>query len=351
MDPETAKQILKDASPDPMGRPNYRMAELNERIDLSVIVPVYNHKTMSDKCIQSLLNQQTKYRFELILVDDGSSDGIQEIVDRYKENNENVIVIHQENTGIAGARNIGIENAHGKYLMFVDCDDLVYEDIIETLMNQAFEKDADIAMCAHELVKVRDGRTVSRLPNIYPQRNLLGYRNHDEIMNYPGLPWCKVYRRELWEKVRYFPGYWYEDNIIHSLIFTQSRGVAYVPEVKYEYYWHETNFSHVQNKKQQVKAIDSYWLLLAILERYEALSLPQDAVFYTMLLKHLSAYYYTMIDGLPEEIVDAMFVVARELLKRYQPVQKVKLPYMLRQTEIAMLRNDIELWKLCSANQ
>lgn len=347
---ETAKQILTDSSPDPKGRPCYKMVDPKKSVDLSVIVPIYNNKDMTVKCINTILDQKTRYCYELILIDDGSTDGIQNLIDTYTIQ-KNVFVIHQNNEGIAGARNTGIENSHGRYIMFIDCDDIVHEDLIDSLLNKAYSCNADIAMCAHNLVKMRDGVEISRLPNIYPKINMLGYQNEAKIMNYAGLPWGKVYRRELWEKVRFFPGYWYEDNIIHGLIFPQCRIFAYLPEIKYEYIWHDTNFSHIQNKKQNVRVIENYWLLLSILERYEELSLPQGASFYTMLLRHLSAYYYPVAKELPYEVIEAMFVVGRELVLKYRPIQTVRLPYMLKETEKAFLNNNIDLWILCSVNQ
>ena len=170
-------------------------------------------------------------------------------------------------------------------------------------------------------------------------------------MNYPGLPWGKVYKRKLFEKVRFFPGYWYEDTIIQSLIFTQCKKFVYIPEVKYEYQWHESNFSHTQGGKKQAKAIDRYWLLKAILDRYDEVGLKRDEAFYIMLLKHLSTYYYPTISSLSNDIVQAMFISARELFLKYKPASEVKLPYMLRCTEKALINKDIALWKLCSVNQ
>ena len=235
--------------------------------------------------------------------------------------------------------------------MFVDCDDAVKENIIETLLKPAKEQDLDIVMGAHDLVKKKDGMITEIIPNIYPQKNLLGYKNGDEIMNYAGLPWAKVYKRKLFEQVRFFPGYWYEDTIIQSLLFTQCESFAYMPTVIYDYSWHESNFSHTQGGKNQPKAVDRYWLLSAIAKQYEKMGLPIDAKFYTMLLKHISMYYYRTIATLPEEVIQAMFVAGRELLLKYKPDEKVKLPYMLRLTEKAVLENNIELWKLCSVNQ
>lgn len=347
---EQAMRILQRTSPKPTMKPEYSMVPLDESCLLSIIVPVYNHVDVLKRCIDSLIDQRTFFLYELILVDDGSTDGAQNLINKYDVYN-NVMIIHQENMGIAGARNTGISHARGKYIMFVDCDDYVHNDLVESLLMKAELDNADIAMCAHALVKVKDGRIISRLPNIYPQNNMLGYKNKDEIMNYPGLPWGKVYKRELFEKVRFFPGYWYEDTIIHSMIFTQCKKFAYIPEVKYEYQWHESNFSHIQGNKEQNKAVDRYWLLETIVERCDEIGIEKDAKFYTMLLKHLSAYYYPKVSGLPREVIHAMFIAGRNLLLEYKPSADVKLPYMLRLTEKAMIKKDISLWKLCSMNQ
>lgn len=350
MDENHALEILQNTYPEPETKPDYSMIPVAENCDLSIIVPVYNHIDILGRCIDSLINQKTQVSYELILVDDGSTDGAQTFIEKYNAF-KNVIIIHQSNGGIAAARNTGLCSARGKYLMFVDCDDYVHDDLVESLMCKAWEEDADIVMCAHALVKVKDGHVISRLPNIYPSVNLLGYKNGDEIMNYAGLPWAKVYKRKLFEKVRFFPGYWYEDTIIQSMVFTQCQKFLYIPEVKYEYQWHESNFSHTQGGKGQKKAVDRYWLLKAILKQCDVIGIKKDAMFYTMLLKHISAYYYPTIAGLSDDVVQAMFVAGRELLLKHKPSEEVEMPYMLGCTEKAILDKDISLWKLCSLNQ
>ena len=350
LDENTAVGLLERTSPELKTDPDYSSVDLCADLALSVIVPVYNHIDVVERCIDSIIHQKTQYCYEVLLVDDGSTDGVQNVIEKYRSH-DNVCIIHQENRGIGGARNTGLCHARGQYYMFVDCDDYVHDDLVEKLLNQAFQHDADIVMCAHALVKVKDGVVQSSLPNIYPQINMLGYSNGAEILNYAGLPWGKVYKRELFEKVRFFPGYWHEDNIIHSLIFTQCNNFVYLPEVLYEYQWHESNFSHVQGGKGHKKDVDSFWMLKAITERYELLELKQGSMFYTMLLRQVSAYYYPTVSSLSEDVIQAMFVAGRELLLKYKPAERVKLPYMLRLTEKAIINKDIALWKLCSVNQ
>ena len=346
---EDALQQISAIHPDPAKRPEASPVPVNPLLDLSIIVPVYNYVNLIEANIQSILNQKTQYTFELILVDDGSTDGARDVL-RHYEDHPKVKVIFQDNQGIAGARNTGLNHASGRYIMFVDCDDVVDCDIAETLLAKAYADDCDIVMCAHNLVKERDGKIYDTVPNVYPANNLLGYDKDAEILNYAGLPWGKVYKRELWETVRYLPGYWFEDTIIHALLFTQCRRFAYVPKICYQYRWYESNFSHVQGKSSHPKSIDTYWMLLPILKKHKELGLPQGARFETMLLKHLSAYYNSKIAGLNSKTVEALFSLACDLYDQYGGTS-CKLPYMLRVTKRALRQRDINLWKLASGYQ
>lgn len=344
---EDAHRIINEAYPHPTSQPEYDDRGVDKSIDLSVIVPVYNYADIIYDNISSVINQKTKYCFELIIVDDGSTDGAGEIIRQF-ESDDRVKIITQKNGGIAVARNTGLNHARGKYIMFVDCDDIVHDDIVETLMDEAYRGNFDMVMCAHNLVKERGGVTLDVIPNVYPDRNLLRYYNNNKIMNLAGLPWCKVYKHELWKNVRYFPGYWHEDNIIQFLIFMQQPKYKYIPKIEYEYKWYEKNFSHVQGDTANIKSIDVYWILTDIIEKYHSMGLPVNAAFYTLLLTHLSLYYYSCINQLNDELITALFELGRELYLKYKITGRVRLPYMLRQIEKAFDDNDIELWKLAS---
>lgn len=350
MNVSKAKEIVNGVYPRLDSKPVYDNKAIDSSVDLSIVVPVYNYVEIIKANIDAILNQKTRYNCELIIVDDGSTDGAGEVIKQY-ENNSKVKLIYQKNAGIGAARNTGINNAIGKYIMFVDCDDIVHDDIVETLLNKAYSNDYDMVMCAHDLSKEKNGQIFDIIPNIYPKYNLMGYKNGDKIMNLAGLPWCKVYKRELWNNVRFFPGYWYEDTIIQFLIFTQCKNYAYISKIEYEYKWYEKNFSHVQGNSANIKTIDSYWILVEILEQYKKSNLPINEQLYTLVLRHISTYYFGSINGLSEDIIEALFVLAKELYIEYKPSYKVKLPYMLRQVEKAFDNNDIELWKLASCYQ
>lgn len=111
---------------------------------LSFIVPVYNAHLYLDQCLRSLINQNIPYdNFEIICVDDGSTDGSKEILEKYAEEFNNIIVSYQVNSGVSSARNKGLKHAEGKYIWFVDADDFIAPDILEGLKKIAINTNAD----------------------------------------------------------------------------------------------------------------------------------------------------------------------------------------------------------------
>lgn len=128
-----------------------REREINTESELplvSIIVPVYQVKDYIGECVESL-RAQTYKNLEILLVDDGSTDGSGAMCDEYAVEDSRVRVIHQENQGPSAARNQGLDDARGEYVAFVDSDDAVVPDFIETLFGILNEYQADIAACAY----------------------------------------------------------------------------------------------------------------------------------------------------------------------------------------------------------
>lgn len=113
---------------------------------VSVIVPIYNVKKYLEPCIDSIL-KQTYQNLEIILVDDGASDGSEKIVDEYAKKDKRISVIHQKNSGQSRARNVGIDRARGEYISFIDGDDEVAPNFIESLLGKMNEN-VDLAVSA-----------------------------------------------------------------------------------------------------------------------------------------------------------------------------------------------------------
>lgn len=131
---------------------------------VSVIVPVHGTEEFLPACIESIRNQTYK-NIQIILVDDQSPDKCPEICDRYAREDSRIVVIHQKNKGVSGARNTGLRHTTGDYVMFVDSDDELYIDAIELLLNDADEYDADVVSAVKNVVSANCGSSCFRGTN------------------------------------------------------------------------------------------------------------------------------------------------------------------------------------------
>ena len=122
---------------------NYR----EETLDLSIIIPVYNGEKYLKECLDSIFNNKTKYEYEVIVIDDGSSDSSMKILQSYSK--DNLIIKSQTNQGAAAARNQGLDLARGEYVAFIDSDDYVSDNYIEKLVYEGKEKKADVVKCGY----------------------------------------------------------------------------------------------------------------------------------------------------------------------------------------------------------
>ena len=134
---------LEIVSPRPICHPPLHVIKNEIGIDLSIIIPVYNAQNFLGKCIDSCLGQRTEFSFEVIAVDDGSTDDSLAMLRNY-DFDHRLKVIHQKNRGHAGARNAALDVASGSYICFVDSDDFIPRDAVQRLMSRAIELDADI---------------------------------------------------------------------------------------------------------------------------------------------------------------------------------------------------------------
>lgn len=324
-------------------------SKTNPNIKCSVIVPIYNHEDVIKECLDSIFSQKCKYDFEVILVDDGSNNVTKEILKEYEKYN-NCKIIHQKNTGIAAARNTGINNAVGQYIMFVDCDDTIECDMLQKLLEEADLKKSDIVFGAYDLIKESDKKVISVKNYIYPKSFLNKRTDESNIMVLPGYPWGKIYKRSLFDNIRFLPGYWYEDSIIQFLIYRKCSSFSYVPEVFYHYKWYENNFSKTQNSRANIRGVQRYWMLLQMIKISKEIGLPEDETFYITLIRHLGIYYYSNIKDFDSPTKEAMFVLACDLAEKFQ-IKNLKMNFVEKEIEKALLKRDYTMYELACKYQ
>lgn len=215
---------------------------------ISIIIPIYNSEMYLNRCFQSLEVQSYK-NFEVILVNDGSTDNSAKICDIWANEDSRFKVIHQNNCGAAAARNRGLDIANGEYIMFVDADDYVSSDICQILMDAiSTRNDVECAICGFRYI---DDDGVIGPPQAVENREVftgLDIIKDRYILNHNWLnivvPWGKLFRREIWENLRFTEGLYYEDLDIMPYVFTKCSHVLCVPNIGYYYYQRNGSASH-----------------------------------------------------------------------------------------------------------
>lgn len=200
---------------------------------VSVIVPVYKAEKWLHRCVDSIL-AQTMEDFELLLIDDGSPDRSGEICDEYAAKDKRVKVIHQENKGSVGARNVGLSVAKGRYLAFVDSDDYIREDMLGKMVNVAEKEKLDIVWCGVEC-ELKDG-TVCSIFEVRDDVDFMIKRLFDGRIQ--GWLWNKLIRREFWNKCNVVVDERYsvlEDMLISLQLFFSNPKQGVVEEYFYVY--------------------------------------------------------------------------------------------------------------------
>ena len=168
--------------------------------EISIIVPVYNVEQYLERCIESIL-AQTFTDFELILVDDGSTDLSKNICDNYKKIDNRVRVIHKKNEGVSKARNTGINISKGKYIQFIDSDDWIENDLLENILNRIKEDNSDIVFFGFnyeneddELIKVKNCKG-NEIVYGYEQCLEKALKLYKEDLF--GYTWCKLFKSSI----------------------------------------------------------------------------------------------------------------------------------------------------------
>lgn len=207
-------------------------------LEISIIVPVYNLEDYLHKCIDSIL-AQTFTNFELILVNDGSTDRSGEICEEYASIDHRIRVIHKKNGGVASSRNAGLEVAKGEYIGFVDNDDYINEYMFETLYNNARTYSSDIVVC--DYLNVDEDRPQD-IKAFIADYQIQHYNNIDALNQlYTNnnvtfvVPWNKLYKKHLFENIKYKVGSINDDeNIAHEILY-HSHKTTYIQLGLYYY--------------------------------------------------------------------------------------------------------------------
>ncbi len=199
---------------------------------ISVIVPIYKVEAYLRRCVDSIL-AQTFTDFELFLVDDGSPDRCGDICEEYAKIDSRIRVIHKENGGLSDARNAALDVATGEYITFIDSDDWVAPNHLESMLTALQKHDADMAICNFPKV-YEDGHEEPMYCPSNTVRLLNGENIFDTILQ--PVAWNKLYKASIFRTLRYPVGKLYEDVFIYHDVLAQVNRAVYTGQGTYFYF-------------------------------------------------------------------------------------------------------------------
>lgn len=225
---------------------------------ISVIVPIYNVEDYLSKCIESVINQTYK-NLEIILVDDGSPDNCPKICDEYAQTDSRIKVVHKPNGGLSDARNAGLDIATGEYIGFIDSDDYIDEHMYEEMLSAIENADADLCICGYDRVD-DDGKIKS---SAHYNNALLSQEQAYEMLVqgnvYFIVAWNKLYKRDVFENLRFMKGRIHEDEFIMHHVYGECSKIVTLEKSYYNYLVRESSITGVvKGNLKQLDYVESY---------------------------------------------------------------------------------------------
>ena len=309
--------------------------------DLSLIIPLYNSFEFLNKCLSSCINQKTQHKYEVILVNDGSTDStLQRITEYQSAYPELFRIVDQTNQGISAARNAGLKIAQGKYIGFIDHDDYIHPNYVESLLEAGFKKDADIVKCSY--ATERNGKIIEKA-----QTKSLEFSGQSEyILRIRSYIWAGIYKRTLFSYVRFPVGYWYEDMITRILIYRQAKIIVNLGDTLYFKLQHAKCAQNLLWSNKSYKCLDQLYLAMNLIVDNQKLKLPQDRLFYLCVLSEYSNTLSCRTAGLPDKERELVFLKAGDVLRKlYRKEYTVEMDYITKIKNDALISKKYELWK------
>lgn len=291
-------------------------------MDLSIIIPVYNVEKYIRPCMESVFNQHLNNSFELILVNDGTKDNSFGVIDDLIKAHHNIIVMEQENQGLSAARNTGLSKASGKYVLFIDSDDLLVNDTLSLLLKKAQDSAAD--MIVADFIKLTD----EQIPGFHTE--ILSYVESQEKNGWDYFindfnpqecyVWRTLYRRSFLEEnhLRFIPGIYFEDVPFTTECYLKAEKCVRFPLLFYVYRQRANSIVSSVNMKKVTDFNIVLERLQALKQKYSLPTNVEQKLSDTMFSAFSSAIWYLSHD---KRLLERRNEYVEDLQKKDIPIQ------------------------------
>lgn len=218
---------------------------------ISIIIPVYKVERYLRQCLDSILCQ-TYRDLDILLIDDGSPDRSGEICEEYATKDNRIRVFHTKNNGLSSARNLGLREAKGEYIGFIDSDDWIEPNMYEILLRRLEEKGTDISICGVWKEYLGSRCDYSICDGIYDGTEAIRILIYDQISN--GV-WNRLYKKECWTSITFPENHTYEEIATSYKVILMAHSVLCVPERLYHYRMRKDSIVHTPS----IKNNKDYW--------------------------------------------------------------------------------------------
>lgn len=330
-----ASKLMNELEPKPKGISVIKNTIVESKYDLKIIIPVHNDEKYIVRCMQSIISQKNNYKVKVIVINDGSVDNSDTLLEAYKK--FGIDIYSQKKSGVSVARNNGLRELDSKYLMFIDADDSLAPDAIEKLMGTAYKYNADIVEGSFNRLKRKKlYRGIDHIDNCSASMNDLY-----------GFPWGKVIKANLFKNLRFPVGYWFEDTIMSFLVFSQVEKVVTIKNQVYVYTYNPLGASVIS--KKNTKCIDTYWITELMLEEIEKLKIDKDERILKLLLEQV-ILNFRRTRNTDDIIKKAIFTKTRYLLmSNLTNFKNSPLSYHLKELYFAIIKNDYKKYYMLCA--
>ena len=292
----SAYKRLETVSPNPKSSCVAKNA-IAKQVDVHFIVPAYNAEQYIKRCVDSIVVPKKNISYHLTIVNDGSTDKTQTILNEYM-NVPEVEIITQSNRGFSGARNAGLKNIKGKYICFVDSDDYILWNGVEAMFLLAEASKADMVIGNHYVVN-QDDKVIRKVRNTAD--------------NYNGYPWGKLFKAECFEAVCFPEKFWFEDSVIKQIVSEKFNLVKECSE--FVYYYRENPNGITQTSRQKPKTVDSLHITLALHEDRLQMGLSNTNKYYDYILL-MSYLTFVRAQTLGDDVLKDIFIVFTDFICR-----------------------------------
>lgn len=268
---------------------------------ISVIVPVYNVEKYLKKCIDSVLSQSYGH-FELLLIDDGSTDSSGKICDEYGHRDPRIKVVHQNNQGLSSARNAGIDLASGEYITFIDSDDYIDSHFLDILHNNSVKYGADISVCKYktfyENQLLKDGhRGKTKVMSPIEACSEIVKKSNAHMIVACG----KLYQRNLFLDIRYPVGKHHEDEFTTYQLFYAANCVTVTNSQLYFYLQRQHSIMNTQYNLNRLDKLEALLVTIDFFKHHEEKELEAFAHYRYLLNLQIAAYKMLYESDLKDE--------------------------------------------------